>query len=76
MSSVAKKKGSSNGFSRFMFSYKSQEKAKGRDLDMATVTSEAGALWEVNICFSNLINLTSILHRKCLNKKRKNSKME
>lgn len=46
---ASKKKASSNGFSSFMFSYKAQEKAKGRDLDMGSVTVEAGTIWDVRI---------------------------
>lgn len=36
-----------NSFARFMFDYKTQEEAKGRTMDMATVTLEAGRIWEV-----------------------------
>lgn len=49
MSKISKK--SSNGFASFMFEYKSQEKANGRDLDMNTVTVEAGKLWQVSLFY-------------------------
>jgi hypothetical protein len=36
-----------NLFARFMFDYKTKEEAKGRVMDMTTVTIEAGKIWEV-----------------------------
>lgn len=45
-----------NGFSNFMFAYKSLEKDKGRDIDLSTATLEAGKIWQVSkkIIFSYL----------------------
>lgn len=36
-----------NSFARFMFDYKAKEEAKGRRMDMRTVTLEAGEIWKV-----------------------------
>lgn len=36
-----------NSFSNFMFKYKTNEEAKGRNIDMATATLEAGKIWQV-----------------------------
>lgn len=45
---MSKNKKSSNGFASFMFEYRAQEKASGRDLDMSTLTIEAGKIWQVS----------------------------
>ena len=35
-----------NAFAKFMFNYKKEQESKGRVIDMATATSEAGDLWK------------------------------